>query len=386
MDEELLPYEGREQTFIKHQFLTRYLQAAAYKTLQGRSPVFNFVDAFAGPWRVEDDDNYSDASFDQALRTLDAVRSDLADRGVTGLRVRFCFCEKRPDAAGQLQSYARRQTDFEIHVFPGAFEDNLNAISNVLTDGFTFTFIDPTGWDIRNEKVFQFLLDQDGEFLLNFMSDHINRHSGYDAVAASFGRLLADPDWAEEFSALPKDLSNELKVLRLLKRRMKEARVAKYLPDFSIMLPRQERVKMRLVLGTHVPQGLELFRDVQAKVEEQEMEIRHSIREGESAQVSLFSAADHVEFEQQRKGVGCERYRRLAEERILAVLEDRQEVKYSALRPHIMEFVPMRKPQVNSLLGKMKKESKVAFDLPKGKRVPQPSTLVSLPDAVEVVE
>lgn len=51
-------YRDREQSFIKHQFLTKYLQAAAYKTLQGHSPTFNFVDAFAGPWRVSDDAKY----------------------------------------------------------------------------------------------------------------------------------------------------------------------------------------------------------------------------------------------------------------------------------------------------------------------------------------
>jgi len=73
---QLEQYRGREQSFIKHEFLTQYLQAASYKTLQGRSPVFNFVDAFAGPWRVSDE-NYSDASFNQALQTLEAVRADL---------------------------------------------------------------------------------------------------------------------------------------------------------------------------------------------------------------------------------------------------------------------------------------------------------------------
>lgn len=386
MDEELLPYVGREQTYVKHQFLTKYLQGAAYKTLQRRSPVFNFVDAFAGPWRVEDEENYSDASFDQALRTLAAVKSDLTERGWEGLKIRFCFCEKRSDAAAALKNYARQRTDFEIHVFEGEFENNLHGISKALPDGFTFTFIDPTGWDIRNKEVFDFLHRARGEFLLNFMSDHINRHTGYKPVAASFGRFLADPSWSEEFSALPSELSNEVKVLRLLKRKMKEARIAKFLPDFSIMLPRQERVKMRLVLGTHAPEGLELFRDIQAKVEEQEMRIRHDIREEEANQGSLFSAADHVEIEQQRKGVGCARYRRLAEERIHEVLQDRLDVRYSALRPHLMEYVPIRKPQVNELVCEMKKRGKVAFDLPPRKRVPQLDTIISLPESFSVIE
>ena len=44
-------YQGREQSFIMHLFLNKYLESAAYKLFQGRSPVFNFVDAFAGPSR-----------------------------------------------------------------------------------------------------------------------------------------------------------------------------------------------------------------------------------------------------------------------------------------------------------------------------------------------
>ena len=85
MTGELERYHGREQSYIKHSFLTEYLKVAGYKTLQGRSPTFNFVDAFAGPWNVTDEDNYSDASFDQALRTLESVRASLGRSGVAGL-------------------------------------------------------------------------------------------------------------------------------------------------------------------------------------------------------------------------------------------------------------------------------------------------------------
>lgn len=186
-------YVGRQQSFIKHVFLTKYLQAAAYKILQGPTPIFNFVDAFAGPWRVSDDANYSDASFDQALQTLEAVRVDLGKRGVVGLKIRFCFCEKRAQAVNELRRYAEQNRKFEIHVFHGSFEDHLDGIASVCRGGFTFTFIDPTGWNIRSEPVFQFLQAQGGEFLLNFMAEHVNRHAEYPKVAASFGRFLADP-------------------------------------------------------------------------------------------------------------------------------------------------------------------------------------------------
>ena len=134
---ELDRYLGREQSYIKHLFLTQYLQAAGYKTLQGRSRTFNFVDAFAGPWHVSDDANYSDASFDQALRTLEAVRANLGRSGVAGLKIRFCFCERRTRSVEELRRYAEQKGNFEIHIFHGSFEDHLDRIASVCRDGFT---------------------------------------------------------------------------------------------------------------------------------------------------------------------------------------------------------------------------------------------------------
>ena len=378
MNEMHLNYKGREQSYIKHRFLTEYLQGAAYKIILGRSQIFNFVDAFAGPWQIGDNDNFSDASFDQALRTLEAVRESLVNRKLANPRIRFFFCEKRLKAVEQLRHYARQNTKFEIYVFHGAFEDKLDAISKKLEDGFTFTFIDPTGWNIRNKEVFHFLQQREGEFLLNYMSDHINRHSGYDAVSESIGRFLADPSWKEDFDALPEKWNNERKILYLLKRQMKKARVAKYLPHFSIMLPHQERLKMRLILGTHVLPGLELFRDTQAKIEETQTEIRSEIRENKTVQFSLFSAEDRVELEQQNKGVGCDRYKLYAEQQIVETLKEHPDMRYSELYPRIMENFAMRQLHVNALLRDMKKRGVVDYVLPKRKHVLQPETQIGL--------
>jgi three-Cys-motif partner protein len=373
-------YRDREQSFIKHQFLTRYLQAAAYKTMQGHSPTFNFVDAFAGPWQVSDDAKYSDASFDQAINTLEAVRADLGKNGVAGLKVRFCFCEQHRDRVARLREYSASKGNFEIHVFEGAFEDNLNAIAAKLTDGFTFTFIDPTGWNIRNEEVFRFLRNQDGEFMLNFMSDHINRHAEYHEVEASFGRFLADADWADEFVRLPADWGNERKMLHLMKAAMRANDVATYLPDFSIMVPRRERVKMRLILGTHSSKGLEVFRDVQEKVEKQELEMRLNLREGDSPQVSLFSAADIAAIQQEQKGVGCKANRDRAEAMIVDFLQGRAYAFPGPTFNIAMENVPIRRTHLNKLLMDIRERGVVRFDLPTRKRVPQADTCISLVD------
>lgn len=376
MAAEVNHYLGREQSYIKHLFLTQYLQAAAYKTLQGRSPTFNFVDAFAGPWRVSDE-NYSDASFHQALRTLEAVRADLGKRGIAGLKIRFCFCEQRADAVARLRQYAEQHGRFEIHVFHGAFEDHLNPISVVCRDGFTFTFIDPTGWNIRSEPVLEFLRVQNGEFLLNFMAEHVNRHAEYSQVSASFGRFLADPGWTAEFNALRSDWSNERRVLYLLKCKIKAQGAATYLPDFPIFKPRERRVKMRLVFGTHSAKGLEVFRDVQGKVERCEIEMRNHLRNAGDQQVRLFSDDEIAALQQGAAGVGCRAFQREAETRIVDLLTS-ADMKFSAIATDILEAVPMRLTQVKALAIEMRRRGVISFDLPPGKRVPQIDTHLSL--------
>ena len=370
-------YRGREQSYIKHKFLTQYLQAAAYKTLQGRSQTFNFVDAFAGPWRVSEE-NYSDASFDQALRTLEAVRADLGKNGVTNLKIRFCFCEKRLGAFVRLREYAASHGRFEIHVFHGSFEDHLKDIAAVCRDGFTFSFIDPTGWNIRSEPVLEFLKDQRGEFLLNFMAEHVNRHAEYSLVAASFGRFLADHEWSDEFNGLPSEWGNERRLLHLLRKKIKVTGAAAYMPDFPILKPREQRVKMRLLLGTHSVKGLAVFRDVQGKVEEREIEMHNQLRGEGQKQISLFTDGETAAMQQRAAGIGCPAFQKEAEARIVDRLSDVDTRTFLAIATDILEIVPMRMTQIKKLVNDMRARRILTFDLPPNRRVPQEITMISL--------
>lgn len=366
-------YQGREQSFIKHLFLNKYLESAAYKLFQGRSPVFNFVDAFAGPWRVSDTDKYSDASFSQAIETLDAVRRSLMDMGRPGLKVRFRFCERNPASVAKLQQFAAQKPEFDIRVFSGAFEDNLDGIRSACRDGFTFTFIDPTGWNVESGKIFDFLRNLNGEFLFNFMAEEVNRHAGWDGVAQSVGRFLADPAWKAAFEALPEG-ANETKILHLLKARMKEARVATYVTDMAIRKPREDRIKMRLILGTHSSFGVEVFRSVQEKVEKEAVRTRHAIQTEESGQSQLFPDDQIIAFETDRDGVGCSSHMGWATELVLRIVADRPGIAFSTLAGEVMEQVPVRTTHLNKIAATNRKAGLLRFDLANGKRTPSPDT------------
>ena len=210
------------------------------------------------------------------------------------------------------------------------------------TGGFTFTFIDPTGWDVRSEPVVQFLRGQGGEFILNFMAEHVNRHAEYSRVSDSFGRFLADPDWEVDFSALPPEWNNEKRVLYLLKSKMKTTGAATYLPDLAIQKPRENRVKMRLVLGTHSTKGLEVFRDVQAKVERTEIEMRNQLRDPDGHHISLFSEEEVVAMQQNAAGVGCSAFQREAAERVKKLLAARHCAAFDTIATDILDAIPIR--------------------------------------------
>lgn len=373
-------YHKREQSYIKHRFLVKYLESAAYKIFMKRSPVFNYVDAFSGPWRNADSESMSDTSFGLAISSLEKVRQILANLGKPGLKVRFRFCEKSPEAFAKLKAFAESKSEFDIKVFPGAFEDNLDVIKAScidIRDSFTFTFVDPTGWDVDSGSIFAFLKDLRGEVLFNFMAEHVNRHAGWEGVAPSVGRFLADPNWRPAFEAMNGDGSNEAKILRLLKANMRRAGAATYLPDIIIQKPRENRIKMRLILGTHSGYGVEVFRKVQEDVENDAVLTRHTIQTSESGQSSLFSDEQIVEFAAKRAGVGCSANIEAATQGLLLAVSARPGTVFSRLAWELMAEIPVRMTHLNKIAMEQRKSGRLQFDLPPGKRTPQPETKIS---------
>ena len=77
-------YAGREQTYLKHFFLERYLERVAYN-IGSFAAEFVYVDGFSGPWRSEDQ-TFEDTSFMIAVATLRRVREGLKKIGRTPAR------------------------------------------------------------------------------------------------------------------------------------------------------------------------------------------------------------------------------------------------------------------------------------------------------------
>ena len=97
------------------------------------------------------------------------------------------------------------------------------------------------------------------------------------------------------------EASNETKILELLKAKMREAWVATCPTDMAIRKPREDRIKMCLVLGTH-GFGVEVFRTVRERMEKA-VATRHAFQTEESRQSQIFPEDQIIAFEADRDGV-----------------------------------------------------------------------------------
>jgi three-Cys-motif partner protein len=109
-------YRGREQTYLKHFFLERYLERVAYVT-GSAYPEFVYVDGFSGPWRSQSEE-FEDTSFIIAIKQLRKVREGLAKIGKT-LRIRCLFIEKEAEAFRALQRAVSDVPDIEAEPLHG---------------------------------------------------------------------------------------------------------------------------------------------------------------------------------------------------------------------------------------------------------------------------
>lgn len=369
-------YAGREQTYIKHLFLSEYLRPAAFKIMRGRDNILNFVDGFAGPWETQENAGMEDTSFSQSIKVLRGVRDDLRHNGISKAEVRFYFCEKKKEAFARLQEFTAKQEGVKIYLFKGRFEDNLDAISAEIDGGFTFTFIDPTGFKIGSKPICDFLRKHRSEFLMNFMADHINRFTELKDVESAFAQLLADDKWRARYDKFPSNMSGEQRILILLKDYFKDLANAKYVPDFAVLKPAHERLQMRLVLGTGSAEGVKLFRDTHKRVELRERQVRSDIKLGN--QVSLFSPEYLAETEQAAYGFGCEKQRQIASDAILSSLRTKGPLEFRHLWPRILETALVTQSDVKDILTGLKKSCAINFELPPKKKKVQSDTLISL--------
>lgn len=351
-------YRGREQTYLKHFFLERYLERVAY-IIGWNYPNFVYVDGFSGPWK-SDDEAFEDTSFTIAINKLRQVQTNLRKAGKNP-QIRCLFVEKVPTAFRQLKGATTEVSDIGAEALQGEFEDRIPDILRFVGSSFSLVFIDPTGWTgfgLRN--IASILQHQPGEVLINFMFDHINRflHDSRPEIVASFDRLFGGPGWE---SAVRNDQRREDEVVKLYSDRMRVTGGFRYITSTRILKPLADRSYFHLIYGTRNLKGLREFRGVekvaineQERVRSRTKQVRRVERTGQSELFPDDIFATASSFEEQRA-----LKRREATTRLRSLLLARQRVQYLEVLEALLQVPLVWESVVQEIIRDMRATSEV---------------------------
>ena len=100
---DLSAYTGREQAYVKHYLLEKYLAPLAYKVGSAWDS-FVYVDGFSGPWKTTRPD-YADSSFAVAIDVLREVRTGLQEQRGRDLPIHIILVEQDKNAFAALEKF-----------------------------------------------------------------------------------------------------------------------------------------------------------------------------------------------------------------------------------------------------------------------------------------
>jgi three-Cys-motif partner protein len=258
-------YSEREQSQLKHFALRRYLETAS--RIIGTWGNFTYVDCCAGPWESRSQD-YSDTSFGIAIEVLKESQAWLRERGKAS-RFKALLIEQKPHAFEQLSTFAAQENSNQLHVEARNWDFTEHAAEIVrfasTPPSFGFLYIDPTGWTPAEVRKLKPLMQiRPSEILVNLMSSFIVRflHDERTDMEEILGSDYRD------LRNLPHEEQEDEVVRRYcdLVRRQGEF---KYVCALPVMRRDQDAIHFFLIYGTRHEKGVEVFKQVERKTEEQ---------------------------------------------------------------------------------------------------------------------
>lgn len=332
-------YSGREQSYIKHLFLSYYLKRVAYNIFSHQQNFF-YIDGFSGPWKSMNERN-QDTSVYLAALTFNRVAAVVNKSGGLNKSVHMICVEKKTDSFKKLEIMVKYLNEKLAHVeiIPlfGEFESKVPEIAQIVGNQFSLTFVDPTGWKGLSIEKLSPIFELRGEVIINFMTEHIRRFIGKDTVSVDIERQLGwrlseqDRISLSRLSGVARD---ELLVHSYCE---KLQDLFNYLSVVftSIRHADKERNYFHLVYATRHVKGLIEFRSVERKVFEKEVGIRFEARARmapeQESQGNLLSAFDtdqapKIEYER--------RYTEslyITRKKILRTLNERKQIRFQEL-------------------------------------------------------
>lgn len=357
-------YKDREQTYVKHFVLEKYLQKFTYK-LGSVGGTLNYVDCFAGPWQHTSED-LEDTSPFIAIRelraALEALRGRLRDKGRPPLRIRCLFIEENRERWSLLSEKLRTVQDIEVQALNGEFEDYIDAIRNFAGNSFTFFFIDPTGWTGYPLRTIEPLLRLPKcEVLINFMTQFVSRFVDSDKPKdrESFRLLFGSEDYREQWSGLS-GLDREDAIVSVYGRRVKEAGSFQFVAPSIVLDPVDDRSLFHLIYATRHIEGLRAFRnDAERPASRIQAESRWQARERRQSpgQALLFEEPASLGYSESLQ----RRYHGQAQDRLMTMLRAERRVGFDRLEEEALLFPLMNEQSLKAWLNQLKAEGIVEF-------------------------
>ncbi len=277
-------YTDREQTYVKHFFLEKYIERLSYNIFSFRNKIV-YVDGFSGPWK-NSDENLADTSFYIASQQLKKIVTEHIAHCGRKYEAACLFIEKKANAFAELKAFCDQLTGVKAVPIHAEFENAVDEVLNFVSNDFSFVFIDPTGWTGFPLDKITPILRLRGETMINFMFDHVNRFllDTRPENARSLDSLFGSTDWQDQFyRAVAEHGNREDAIVEVYTARLREAAIKKGMPmpfvsSVKIKNPLKERTYFHLVYLTRNWKGIVEFRNVEKATLFHQEEVRNIVQ------------------------------------------------------------------------------------------------------------
>src|SRR5215831_14641561 len=390
----LADYASREQSYVKHVFLERYLEALIFKT----ASVYNhivYVDSFAGPWQSANE-RFEDTSFGIALNALRRAKATWKNSN-RNVHMTAFLVEQHPKAYAQLSTIQPRFPDIEINTYQ---DDFISIVPRIVADiprnAFAFFFIDPKGWRIPLLKLQPMLAREKSEVTFNFMFEFINRAASMTApdTVAGLDELVPYGNWRARLAKAEKDASRALTpeerkdiLIGAFTENLQQIGDYQYVVPTEILRPLTNRTLYCLFYATRHEIGLQTFRGCQTKALDAQAKTRAALKvqheASGSGQSEMFTSLHDMGPNEAATLRANEK--KAAEAAVLELTPKAPaHITYKKLWPAVLTKRAVRLTDVNTICANLRKKKELVFlDWEPRGRVPKDDYRIQRPAYTE---